>query len=168
MSKSVQTYSIVKTSHSVYLAMNNVSSNIYRTRIVIFSMTSFCSVNFNAASSGLRENVIFANTYLPFRHQNTSHSQAQHHPTRVQVPQGDLKVQFQGYSHSGQGSGNGGYGQTGLYQQCPWPTHGPGHAKLISKDPNPKLKNQLIHVLKDCKTQGKINGAIYPTYAVPA
>ena len=42
----------------------------------------------------------------------------------------------------------------------------------IYKDPNSKLKNQLIHILKNCKSQGKVNQIkherIYPTCEIPA
>ena len=34
-----------------------------------------------------------------------------------------------------------------------------GTYRPISKDPTPKLKNQVIQTLKDCKSPGKINQA---------
>ena len=41
----------------------------------------------------------------------------------------------------------------------------------ISKDPTPKLKHQLIQILKNCKSQGQVNKTtykrLYPTCAIP-
>ena len=41
----------------------------------------------------------------------------------------------------------------------------------ISKDPIPKLKNQLVQILKNCKSQGQVSQAtyerLYPMCAIP-
>ena len=42
----------------------------------------------------------------------------------------------------------------------------------ISKDPTTKLKTQLIHLLKNCTSQGQVDQAmykrLYPSCAIPA
>ena len=116
--------------------------------------TSFHDVNANNASSGLRERVC-----LPIFEQFGAN---QHITLQEARAIKELKTdQSRIILTTDKGVTMVVMDRPGLYQQSTRFTRRQGHVQTHFQRPHPKLKNQIKHILKNCKSKGQVYQTTY-------